>query len=254
MFEDGLTVITATLGRPSLRQTVESALACLPVAKILVAPADGVELSDVSDIAEVEVLPVTSGVYEAWNLGIDRAPTEHLMFVNDDDRLVGPPLQPETDAGQSLININFERADGGSRRSVTQSTFSAHLRPLDLFHSNRAGNINAYIWEGTLFNRFGRFDTSFQVGGDIEWMQRLIGSTLGISWANSPTYVQGRDAGRLSGWDAGSDRLVEEAARVVDRIEERHGRWSSPALLGLAWRKSLELRRLVRRRHGQRRT
>lgn len=97
----GLSIIIATLAeRGSLMRSVESAfLSCAEVDKeiVIICPEDKISsLSgqlkgyfSESELIEILILPETrGGVYEAMNLGIQNSKYSHVLFLNDDDRLL----------------------------------------------------------------------------------------------------------------------------------------------------------------------
>ena len=244
---EGLTVIVATTGRPSLGHALASARRVLPVSTILIAPSEDARLDAIASVPTVQVLPPTGGVYEAWNLAVSQCQTDHLIFVNDDDVFEGGALAPPV-SESLLINLPFRRSSSGVRPTFSRQRADTWIHPMDLFHANRAGNINSWIWRRSLFDRFGPFDSTFRVRGDIDWMQRLIGVPLRVVWLDEPVYVQGRGPDRLSGWERDCGRLVEEARRVLDSIASRHGLRSAPSVLARAWFTHLRLRQMSRSR------
>jgi hypothetical protein len=103
---------------------------------------------------------------------------------------------------------------------------------LDLLHSNSRGNINSFLWPKALFDMYGRFDQSFRIAGDIEWMSRHVGENYGVIQTPGPLYVQARDSDRLSSTASQNGLLASEVRRVAEtiRLREQSGRSLAAAL------------------------
>ena len=141
-----LTVIVATTGRTTLADAVRTTAGRLPVERFLIVPAERPIDPEVAARADVQVLAPVAGLFAAWNAAVAEVTTSHAMFVNDDDRLDGPPLASDVLDADRPVNLPFRRAGGPVRRSVSVSIGSAIVRPVDLLHANRAGNINSFLW------------------------------------------------------------------------------------------------------------
>lgn len=243
----GVSVIVATIGRSTLPQSIKSAVDRLPVSEILIAPAPDVVLPPLPVSARVEVLRQTTNLYAAWNLAVSAARAKHVFFLNDDDLLEGPPLEPMVLNSGGAVNIRLRLEGRRTRSSVSAARGNGRIAPLDLFHANHAGNINSFLWPRELFRRFGTFPESMRIRGDIDWMQRLVGADLDVQWLDHPTYVQSRGADRLSSWSRDRPELIAEAVAVVESIQKCHGQFSWPAALGHAWVGTLRLKSLISR-------
>jgi glycosyltransferase involved in cell wall biosynthesis len=114
-----------------------------------------------------------SGIYDAWNRGLQLARGEYLCFIGADDYFVSPDslglIAALTATGVDLITARnaycapdgrFLRhwGFGWQWRRMRQSMNIAH--PGMLVHRE-------------LFQRVGRFDASFRICGDYEWFLRL---------------------------------------------------------------------------------
>ena len=242
-----LSLIVATAGRPTLVDAIVSAVQRLPVGEIIIAPAPDVAIPDVPVPADVRLVRPTSNLYEAWNVAVSAAKGPLVCFLNDDDVYAGSAIGRELLQSADVLNLCLTLEGRRAHTSVSARRANGRLAPIDLFHANRAGNINSYIWPKDLLLQTGPFDESYRIRGDIEWMQRMVGLDLNVKWLSGLTYVQRRGEGRLSSWGDNRLLLIEEARRVVESVRRRHGRFSSVALLGQAWIGAMRLRRAATR-------
>lgn len=242
-----ISLIVATIGRPTLVDAIVSAVQRLPVAEVIIAPAPDVVIPDVPVSADVRLVRPTFGLYEAWNVAVTAANGPLICFLNDDDVYEGSAIDQALLQSADVFSLCLKLDGRSTRASVSARLANGRLNPVDLFHANRAGNINSYIWPKDLLFRIGPFDETYRISGDVEWMQRLVGLDLNVKWLSGLSYVQRRGEGRLSSWGENQSRLVEEAERVVESVRRHHGRFSSVALLGEAWIGTMRLRRAATR-------
>jgi len=156
--------------------------------------------------------------------------------------LDGPPLASDVLDADRPVNLPFRRAGGPVRRSVSVSIGSAIVRPVDLLHANRAGNINSFLWPRSVLDRVGRFVTTYRSCGDIEWLLRFVALEVPVRWLDTPTYVQGRGPERLSAWVGNGPTIAEERTRLAGVVTAELGPRSATSLLFGAWAAAHRLR------------
>lgn len=232
--ERPITVVIATIGRPTLRRAVDTALQCLPGARIIIAPAVGLSSALRATMPTHEMISETSSLYEAWNTAIENIATGHIIFVNDDDYLVGPPLPMHEFRSDSIVNLRFRLADRPPRVSLSRILPGRASRTFDLLHSNRRGNINSYLWPRAVFSDVGPFDTSFLVAADLEWMLRCMAHHPRIHSVRGPVYVQTRGPDRLSSMHRNRAAILLEARRLVRNSSQGHA-WRTRGILLRLW-------------------
>lgn len=177
-----LTLVTATLNAARyLERAVASAKRISPGAihHIVI---DGGSADETLNICgkfpeiETAVVPGCS-IYEAWNIGVERARGEWIMFLNADDELgedvaaivadccaghpaaeivAGRALMIESDAAPARLLV----AAPGARLDVGQLALGVPA-------------INAMAFRRSVFERHGRFDTVYRVAGDRAFLLRL---------------------------------------------------------------------------------
>jgi hypothetical protein len=248
-FDEALTVVIATVGRPTLQRAVSSARALLPGAGIVFAPSSRVDAGTLELLPGDAILPPTDSLYGAWNESVRHARPGRIMFLNDDDYLRGQPLDREwlpTDA-DTLVNIPFRREGARPRLSLSRFIPTRSMQIVDLLHSNGRGNINSFLWPVSMFEKFGHFDESLAIRADVEWMSRSVHRWRRVVQARRPTYVQTRGPDRLSSASTNGDRLTEEARVLAATLHHRHrpGKAMSSALD--LWVRNVE--RSTRRAH-----
>lgn len=177
-----LTVITATLNAARfLDRAVASVTAQQSPTQHLVI--DGGSTDGTLDIArrhaqiETVVVPGCS-IYEAWNLGLDQARGDIVMFLNADDELAGGAVaaiemafkrEPTADlvAGRAA----FADADRPAEEERVLPALSGAWQIGPLVTGVPA--INAVAFRPSVFARYGRFDGRYRIAGDRAFLLEL---------------------------------------------------------------------------------
>lgn len=178
-----LTVITATL---NAAQYLERALASVSPqgAAIQHLVIDGgstdgtVEICRRSGAVELVVAPGCS-LYEAWNIGIERATAAAIMFLNADDELTPGAVSrveetfvahPDAEivAGRARM-LSSEEGDATRRCLTAASGGELDVRELAV----GVPAINAMAFRRSVFGDYGPFETSYRVAGDRAWLLHL---------------------------------------------------------------------------------
>ena len=122
------------------------------------------------------------GIYHAWNKALDHANGEWLCFVGADDYFINwnvlknitPHLNKATNSGIKLVYGQIVRTDvtGKTIRILGKpwneiSWQIRHGMPLHLPHPGM-------MHHRSLFQKYGRFDQTFKIGGDYEFLLREL--------------------------------------------------------------------------------
>jgi glycosyltransferase involved in cell wall biosynthesis len=179
-----LTLITATLNAARyIERAFESVRAISPTAMHHIV-IDGGSRDETLEIcgkfpgAETVVVPGCS-IYEAWNIGIERARGDWIMFLNADDELAGGAVEtvaacfadrPEAEivAGRALL-IGRDAFEASPALLVAAPGGRLEVEQLAL----GVPAINAMAFRRSVFARHGRFDTAYRVAGDRAFLLRL---------------------------------------------------------------------------------
>lgn len=178
-----LTLITATLNAARLLERAIASAAAQGVAyqHIVV---DGGSSDETAAVCARHgsidfVLAPGSSIYEAWNIGIERARGAALLFLNADDELAPGASaiieqtlreQPEADivAGQAVVEdddapttplVRYIAAAGGTL-SLPQVVAGVPA-------------INAMAFRASLFRRYGEVESRYRIAGDRAFLLRL---------------------------------------------------------------------------------
>jgi len=114
-----------------------------------------------------------SGIYDAWNRGIEMARGAYLCFIGADDTFVS------SESLQNLLDLTRSSAELITCRNSYYSSHGRFLRDWgSSWHWRRMRESMNIAHPGMLvrrdlFARFGLFDSSFKICGDYEWFLRL---------------------------------------------------------------------------------
>lgn len=168
-------IIPVKNGERFLSQSIESVLAqdYRPIEIIVI---DGRSTDRTAEIAgsfdEVQyVEQINEGIPDAWNLGIDRANGPLLAFISSDDRWTPQKLTCQVGHmerhPEQLYTIAMFRYFLEQGHTIPKG-FNPQLLDRDLI-----GRImETLVARREVFEKVGRFDTSFRIGEDVDWYAR----------------------------------------------------------------------------------
>ena len=175
-----ISIITASL---NAGPTIEAAIASatkqgVPVQHIVI---DGgsadrtIEICQANPHIDLRVVPGCS-IYEAWNIGIESATGDIVMFLNADDELAVDALK--TVAAAFAEDPSFDILAGRARVTDTENPGEAPIfidaAALDCGSLTFGGPaINAMAFRRSLFQRSGEFPISHRLAGDRAFLLRL---------------------------------------------------------------------------------
>ena len=114
-----------------------------------------------------------TGIYDAWNRGIELARGTYLCFIGADDEFVSAEslqqLLDLTDSSAELITCrnSYYSSDGQFLRDWGSSWRWRRMREsMNIAHPGM-------LVRSDLFDRYGLFDPRFKICGDYEWFLRL---------------------------------------------------------------------------------
>ncbi len=176
-----ITIITATL---NAAKTIERSIASLagqnvPFQHLVI---DGGSADATADICARSssitfVSAPRSSIYEAWNIGVERAEGEAVMFLNADDELLPDALATVVSALAADADLVAGHADMVSdvapdmllQHFVAVPHGDLNVRQLAL----GVPAINAIAFKKTVFERHGLFPTNFRAAGDRAFLLYL---------------------------------------------------------------------------------
>jgi glycosyltransferase involved in cell wall biosynthesis len=179
-----LTLITATLNAD---RYLEQAFASVPTGGAVAIQhivIDGGSTDATLDICrrlpaiETVVAPGCS-IYEAWNIGVERARGDWLMFLNADDELadgaigaVAACAARRPDA--AIVAGRAEMIDRGKPDEAPVMLVAAPAGRLEVEQlALGVPAINAMAFRRSVFDGHGRFDTAYRIAGDRAFLLRL---------------------------------------------------------------------------------
>ena len=186
-----ITLVTATLNAARYIEQAFASVETIPPQAIQHIVIDGGSKDKTLDICqkfprtETIVVPGCS-IYQAWNLGIERARGDWVMFLNADDELAegaaeivaarfGRYADAEIVAGKAVM---VDRDVPGSPERILVAAPGGRLDVEQLALGVPA--INAMAFRRSVFERHGHFDTVYRVAGDRAFLLRLALSTTPI--------------------------------------------------------------------------
>lgn len=179
-----LTLITATLNAARYIEQAFASVQGVPADRIQHIVIDGGSADETIGLcrkvvrADTVVVPGCS-IYEAWNIGIERAVGDWVMFLNADDELGEGTLE-------SLAACSVTRPDAdiiaGRAVMIDRDAPAAPARVLIAAPRGRLDvaqlalgvpAINAMAFRRSLFKQHGCFETDYRVAGDRAFLLRL---------------------------------------------------------------------------------
>ena len=127
-----------------------------------------------------------TGIYDAWNRGIELARGTYLCFIGADDEFVS------AESLHQLLDLTGSSAELITCRNSYYSSNGQFLRdwgsPWRWRRMHESMNIAhpGMLVRRDLFDRYGLFDPRFKICGDYEWFLRL---PAGLSAAHSQTSI-----------------------------------------------------------------
>ena len=121
-----------------------------------------------------------TGIYDAWNRGIELARGTYFCFIGADDEFMS------SESLQQLLDLTGSSAELITCRNSYYSSDGQFLRDWgSSWHWRRMRESMNIAHPGMLvrrdlFGRFGLFDASFKICGDYEWFLRLPSSLRAI--------------------------------------------------------------------------
>lgn len=117
------------------------------------------------------------GIYNAFNKGISRAIGKYIWFVNSDDYIEDDALSNIANFINKM-NLEDEVLVGGlnivDSSGTCISTISITGDSISMsYHSGRMIPHPATLVPKVVYERFGIFDETFRVAGDIDWFYRV---------------------------------------------------------------------------------
>jgi glycosyltransferase involved in cell wall biosynthesis len=217
-----LTLITATLNAGRyIEQAFRSVPAAAgPIQHIVIdgGSTDGtLAICDKFPSVEKIVVPGCS-IYEAWNIGIEHARGDWVMFLNADDELAEGAVETvaasfekepaaEIVAGRALM-IDRDALDAAPQMLIAAPGGRLEVEQLAL----GVPAINAMAFRRSLFVRHGVFETIYRVAGDRAFLLRLAlsASLPAVSTADAVLYRYYSHSGSLT-----LNRSLEQRLRIA---------------------------------------
>lgn len=167
------------------------------------------------------------GIYQAWNKALDHVTGDWICFLGADDRYHAPDVLAEVAAG--LPADPGIRVAYGALDKLWPDGRVYHARGSDWGPGRRKrfrrGEMiphPATFHHRTLFERNGRFDESFRIAGDYEFLLREL-------LDHDPTYIPVVVVDMAAGGVSDRPRNRYRVAREVYRARYMHGIARAPA-------------------------
>jgi glycosyltransferase involved in cell wall biosynthesis len=157
-------------------------------------------------------------IYEAWNIGIDRAHGDWVMFLNADDELpdgavdaVAACFARRPDA--AIVAGRAEMIDRAKPEAAPLVLVAAPDGRLDVEQlALGVPAINAMAFHRSLFEQHGRFDAAYRIAGDRAFLLRLALSAAppSVATADALLYRYYSHSGSLT-----LQRSLEQRLRIA---------------------------------------
>lgn len=131
------------------------------------------------------------GIYDAMNKGLAVATGKWVYFLNSDDRLfdhrsVEAAVRALQETGAEILQSRVLLSDPTSGTGSMFAPARGLRRTSPLFH----GIYQQAIWaEKALFDKYGGFDTTYRLCGDVDWLMRVLRASPRCSATSALTTV-----------------------------------------------------------------
>jgi glycosyltransferase involved in cell wall biosynthesis len=221
-----VSIICRSVGRPELKQTLESvAKQSYPALEIVLVEASAESLAGFQKFAgSVSVNFICTGKKlsrsAAANAGLDSVKGDYIMFLDDDDWIsenhianLVDALSTFSDAKAAYSSTQKMSTDGREKKEVFDQEFDSRLLMRDNFIP-----IHSMLFESALLKSGCRFDESFDVFEDWDFWLQLNRHTNFVHISNlSAFYREGGDSQTAS--DEDSDRYQNSNLRGQGRVQ-----------------------------------
>lgn len=156
------------------------------------------------------------GIYDAMNKGVGRATGDYLIFINADDRLYDKNVlenvaQAILGNGESPDLVFGGQLDADAGGKVVPAK---NLERLDKYAMFRGFFAHQAIFaKRELFDKIGKFDTSYKICADWDWILRAI--LAGAATLKVPFVISIFRCGGASGTAGQSGLLKKEGKRLI---------------------------------------
>ena len=170
-----------------------------------------------------------SGVYNAWNKGLQHASGEWVGFLGADDYLWSSDaleyVVRQFDKVFPRVRIIYGRVGFVSAQGELIETFGRPWQQIrDAFRHRMVIPHPAVLCHRTLFEEHGMFDESFRISGDYEWLLRELKE--GEAFFVEGPVVVGMQAGGMSSQAHRGVQIFSE----TQRAQAKHGLKPNPAI------------------------
>jgi len=119
------------------------------------------------------------GIYDAWNKGLDHAHGEWIYFLGADDYCWAPDVLDQiakhiVSVGKGVTVVYGKVALVSSSGKVLEILGKSWEKSKQQFFQGRCIPYEGVFHHKSLFDRYGKFDSSFRIAGDYEFLLRVL--------------------------------------------------------------------------------
>ena len=133
------------------------------------------------------ITQLDSGLYKAFNLGIENSSRQKLLFLHSDDILQNSQtlIKDVSNSTSDVIFYGIEiEGKFFKRRWHIENISSINVR--SMFLPPHTG----VLVSRSVYCKIGKFSTDYKIAGDFDWMLRLLfSSNISFSFSSEITYV-----------------------------------------------------------------
>lgn len=166
-----------------------------------------------------------SSIYEALNLGMERASGQVRGFLNSDDLLGRGALERVRETFAAAPSLDILKGRAAQRQwkngawfgeAITSAAPHLNLRAMLL----APPNINACFVSDTFWKKIGPFDTSYAISADREWLARAVLLRPETQCIDQVLYVYRahEKSTTIGGAKRATEKWVHEHLRIGERF------------------------------------
>jgi glycosyltransferase involved in cell wall biosynthesis len=222
-----ISIIIATYNRAKTLQQCIDSITCQTYPHTELIVIDGGSTDDTVEILKANSDRITyweskkdRGIYDAWNKALDYVHGEWVYFLGADDYCWAPDVLDQIAqhigrAGKGVDVVYGKVALVSSSGNVLEILGKSWEKSKRQFFRGRCIPFEGIFHHTSLFERYGKFDNSFRIAGDYEFLLRVLKDTEAYFAGN--VIVSAQRIGGVCNAPQSELQTLKESARAQEK-------------------------------------